>query len=338
MSKKDLGNNSTRMKKYFYVYYSYEPWGRGYIGKRECCCLPEEDVKYFGSFRDKTFKPTEKLILETFDTVREALEAEIVLHDFYEVDKNPHFANRAKATSTGFYYSMSGKDHHGYGKRPSKATIEAAKKRMLSEDNPAKKEEFRIRHSNLMKEKSIFTTDKNPSKNLKRREELSISMKNFLNSLSKEEYRELYKDRIEKTKVMFKGSGNPFYKKTHTKEVKDLLGKLSKEGKWWNNGKINRKCKECPGEGWVNGMYYENHPSKGKALNPEIVEKVRDSNCKYIYIFTSPEGNVIESAYAIDICLQNNLRYGSVVRVARGERNHHKGWKISRRPRTPDDK
>jgi hypothetical protein len=27
-------------KKYFYVYYSYEHWERGYIGKRECWCLP----------------------------------------------------------------------------------------------------------------------------------------------------------------------------------------------------------------------------------------------------------------------------------------------------------
>ena len=80
-------------KKYFYVYYSYEPWGRGYIGKRECWCLPEEDVKYFGSFRDKTFKPTEKIILQTFDTVEEAFLAEIQLQEFYQVDKNPHFAN-----------------------------------------------------------------------------------------------------------------------------------------------------------------------------------------------------------------------------------------------------
>jgi hypothetical protein len=46
--------------KNYYVYYSYELWGRGYIGKRECMCLPEEDVKYFGSFTDKTFEPTEK--------------------------------------------------------------------------------------------------------------------------------------------------------------------------------------------------------------------------------------------------------------------------------------
>jgi hypothetical protein len=99
------------MGKYFYVYYSYEPWGRGYIGKRECCCLPEEDVKYFGSYKNKTFKPTQKIILQIFDNVEEALEAEILLHDFYEVDKNPHFANRAKQTSKHFKYSMCGDDN-----------------------------------------------------------------------------------------------------------------------------------------------------------------------------------------------------------------------------------
>jgi molybdopterin converting factor small subunit len=82
-------------KKYFYVYYSYEPWGRGYIGKRECFCLPEEDVKYFGSFYDKTFKPTEKIILQTFDTLDEVYEAEIILHNFYNVKDNLHFVNKS---------------------------------------------------------------------------------------------------------------------------------------------------------------------------------------------------------------------------------------------------
>jgi hypothetical protein len=90
--------------KHFYVYYSYEEYGRGYIGKRECECLPDEDINYLGSFHDKSFYPTQKIILETFENVEEALEAECVLHDFYEVDKNPHFANRAKQTSTKFYY------------------------------------------------------------------------------------------------------------------------------------------------------------------------------------------------------------------------------------------
>lgn len=80
--------------KHFYVYYSYEEYGRGYIGKRECNCIPEEDVKYFGSFEDKTFKPTKKIILEIFNTRKEAYEAEAKLHNFYDVKNNPHFANR----------------------------------------------------------------------------------------------------------------------------------------------------------------------------------------------------------------------------------------------------
>jgi len=99
------------MSKYFYVYYSYEEFGRGYIGKRECKCLPEEDVKYFGTYRDRTFKPTQKIILEIFASREEVMDAEIKLHNFYEVHKNPHFANKSKATSTGFYVCMEGEDN-----------------------------------------------------------------------------------------------------------------------------------------------------------------------------------------------------------------------------------
>jgi len=80
--------------KHFYVYYSYEEYGRGYIGKRECWCLPEEDTKYFGSYCDKTFNPTQKIILEIFSTRKKAYEAEAKLHQFYDVKNNPHFANK----------------------------------------------------------------------------------------------------------------------------------------------------------------------------------------------------------------------------------------------------
>lgn len=90
------------MKKYHYVYYSWEQWGRGYIGVRSCTCLPEEDKTYFGSFRDKTFFPTEKIILEVFESREEANQAEIKLHEFFNVGINPNFANRAKHKSSGF--------------------------------------------------------------------------------------------------------------------------------------------------------------------------------------------------------------------------------------------
>lgn len=92
-------------KEYHYVYYSYEEYGRGYFGSRTCKCLPEKDVKYFGSSKDKTFKPTQKIILKSdYATRKEAYSDEIILQKYYKVVDNPHFANKAYQTSTKFYY------------------------------------------------------------------------------------------------------------------------------------------------------------------------------------------------------------------------------------------
>ena len=110
-----------------YVYYSYEEWGRGYIGIRTCDCLPEEDTKYFGSFRDKTFKPTGKTILFVCETRKEVAEIEIELHDFFDVAVNPQFANRSKQTSTGFDRT---------GVPTSEARKKAHSERMSGENNP----------------------------------------------------------------------------------------------------------------------------------------------------------------------------------------------------------
>jgi hypothetical protein len=90
---------------HFYVYYSYEEYGRGYIGSRGCKCLPEKDFKYYGSFHDKTFKPTQKIILGVYESREDAYAAEIILHEFYDIDNNPHFANKSKQTSIKFYFS-----------------------------------------------------------------------------------------------------------------------------------------------------------------------------------------------------------------------------------------
>ena len=90
------------MSKHFYVYYSYEEFGRGYIGSRGCKCLPEEDLRYYGSFRDKNFNPTQKIIIGVYESRKDAYEVEILLHEFYDVARNPHFANRSKQTSLVF--------------------------------------------------------------------------------------------------------------------------------------------------------------------------------------------------------------------------------------------
>jgi hypothetical protein len=108
------------MSKHFYVYYSYEEFGRGYIGSRGCKCLPEEDFKYYGSFWDKTFKPTGKIILAEFDNRRDAYDAEVVLHKFYDVVNNPHFANQSRALTSGF--TTEGRVAANRGKKASEET------------------------------------------------------------------------------------------------------------------------------------------------------------------------------------------------------------------------
>jgi hypothetical protein len=94
-------------KEYYYTYYSYEEWGRGYFGSRGCKCPPEEDIKYLGSSKDKTFKPKYKIILkDDYATREEAYADEIILQEHYKVIENPHFANRAYQTSTKFYVPL----------------------------------------------------------------------------------------------------------------------------------------------------------------------------------------------------------------------------------------
>jgi len=121
--------------KYYYVYYSYEEWGRGYIGCKPSGseCLPEDDP-YLGSFKDKTFNPTNKIILGVFKTPQECLDAEILLHDFFQVDINPHFANLARQTSTGFIPFVKSEEHRRRisqalkGKKLSQQAIEKRQK------------------------------------------------------------------------------------------------------------------------------------------------------------------------------------------------------------------
>jgi len=66
--------------------------------------------------------------------------------------------------------------------------------------------------------------------------------------------------------------------------------------------------------------------------------KIKLSNCKFIYTFISPKDVVTETILYSDFCLKNNLNPCKVREVARGVRPHHKGWKITRRSISNDDK
>jgi len=125
------------LTEYHYVYYSYKEYDRGYIGSRTCKCLPEEDINYFGSFKDKTFKPTQKIILKSdYATREEAYVDEIILQRYYEVVENSHFANRAYQTSTKFYYTPSFEEASVKGKLlyENKKGIFGRSKEQINED------------------------------------------------------------------------------------------------------------------------------------------------------------------------------------------------------------
>jgi hypothetical protein len=227
-----------------YVYYSYEEFGKGYIGCRTCKCLPEED-DYLGSYTEETFNPSNKIILEIFPTRKEALQAEVDLHSFYQVDINPHFANKARQKTTGFYHSSKGVVRsEEYKKKMSESLkgreikpewIEKAKQNRRSfegENNPfygkSHVEDTRDKISDSLKE--YYKENGHPWIGRKHSEE------------SKEKFRKNNK-----------GEGNPNYGKKQSAETKEK-SRLSKLGrKLWNNGKEQKFSRECPGEGWILG-------------------------------------------------------------------------------------
>lgn len=136
-----------KLTEYHYVYYSYEEWDRGYFGSRTCKCLPEEDIKYFNSYVDKTFKPTQKIILkDDYATREEAYLDEIVLQNYYKVVENPHFANRSYQTSTSFsVYGLRHSEEH-------KRKISKARKGKLHSEETKRKMSGRS-HSEEAKKK-----------------------------------------------------------------------------------------------------------------------------------------------------------------------------------------
>lgn len=86
----------------YYTYYTFGEDGRGYIGCKPSGSENPESDGYLGSFSDDTFNPTHKVVISTHATPEEALKAEVSLHALFEVAIEPHFANRAKQTSSGF--------------------------------------------------------------------------------------------------------------------------------------------------------------------------------------------------------------------------------------------
>jgi len=88
-----------------YTYLLISECARWYIGVRSCplhISSPEFDDGYMGSFRDKNIRIQQKFVLTQHGSRDAALTVEMLLHEYYDVARNPAFWNRAKQTSIGF--------------------------------------------------------------------------------------------------------------------------------------------------------------------------------------------------------------------------------------------
>lgn len=203
----------------YYTYRSFEEFetGRSYIGVRKCPTgrTPKTDP-YLGSYTDKTFSPTAKEILGIYYSKEEALQSEIDLHKKFDVARNPHFANKACATSTRFSYGMlgrkhtegtkikmseshSGEKHYLHGKAKEDHPLFG---RSLPDETRAKISEAMSGENHPMYGKRGYWYGKNRSEETKAK----ISKANLGKKLSEET-----KEKLSKTKL---GENNPMYGKT----------------------------------------------------------------------------------------------------------------------------
>jgi hypothetical protein len=226
---------------YHYVYYSYEEYGKGYIGSRTCKCFPTEDVNYFGSFKDKSFKPTQKIILkDDYSTREEAYIDEIILQEYYRVVKNPHFANRAYQTSTGF--GRKGMVPHNKGQKMDleqrKKLSDICKGRKVNEETKKKlREKLKGRVLTEEHKRKIATSNKGKSKTITEKRKQSDIQRGLT------------------LKGRFVGDKNP----TKRPEVKEKISNSCKGRIAWNRGKTfpelsgskNPKAKRIEFEGVI---------------------------------------------------------------------------------------
>lgn len=204
-----------------YTYYSYEEFeeGRGYIGSRLCPInlTPQLD-KYLGSSKDKTFKPTAKVILGVYETSTEAYEAEKELQIKYDVVVNPHFANRSIQKTSGF--STAGM----------KLSEETKRKMSEAKKGIARNEETKQKLSEANKGKKLTEEHK---------QKLSKAHKG----------KKLTEEHVQKIAEANRG-------KKRSEESKSKISEAKKGKNWYNNGVVSKLFREEADEipdGFVRG-------------------------------------------------------------------------------------
>jgi len=122
------------MNHYTYFLTAKEPFNgmKYYIGVRSCKSNPEED-KYMGSSKiiKRNKVAVDKHILATWNSRKEAVSHEILLHECFDVALNKEFFNQSLQTAVGF--DTSGKPSPMKGKKHTAETIEKMRESSLKQ-------------------------------------------------------------------------------------------------------------------------------------------------------------------------------------------------------------
>ena len=134
------------------------------------------------------------------------------------------------------------------------------------------------------------------------------------------------------------GKNNNFYGKTHSVELKERWSKDRKDVPFWNNGQVNKRCVECPGEGWIRGTL-----CRGNWWNNGFEEKLslecpgknwnRGKLKNKFYIFISPDGEDFLVKNLFSFSKQYNLNYRIILKLIKNneKNNSCNGWKFKER-------
>jgi len=148
------------MNHYTYFLTAKEPFNgmKYYIGVRSCKSNPEED-KYMGSSKiiKRNKVAVDKHILATWNSRKEAVTHEILLHECFDVALNKEFFNQALQTAVGF--DTSGKPSPMKGKQHTLETIEKMRESKLNQSTETKQKIANTLKGHVAWNKGISPTD-----------------------------------------------------------------------------------------------------------------------------------------------------------------------------------